>query len=217
MPRCASTAAAPASRRASASRGRSPKRSISTTPSNGRRRSRGATAMSACSAFPISPSISGSPPICSRRRLKAIIPWEGFADLYRDALYHGGILSLFMTNWYTAHMLHHLLGRASRQHAGRLAGQHAAFLAAQQSRQRRVSRRAGAVGQDRRADVLASATGRAWACICAAIPKPSCARRRRTRSCASISARMCIRSIPRTAGAIRSASSITGSRASTTA
>jgi len=47
--------------------------------------------------------------------LKAIIPWEGFADLYRDALYHGGILSLFMTNWYTAHLLHHVLGRASQQ------------------------------------------------------------------------------------------------------
>jgi uncharacterized protein len=46
--------------------------------------------------------------------LKALIPWEGFADLYRDALYHGGILSLFMTNWYTAHLLHHLLGRASQ-------------------------------------------------------------------------------------------------------
>ena len=47
--------------------------------------------------------------------LKAIIPWEGFADLYRDALYHGGILNLFMTNWYTAHLLHHVLGRASQQ------------------------------------------------------------------------------------------------------
>ena len=46
--------------------------------------------------------------------LKAIIPWEGFADLYRDALYHGGLLSLFMTNWYTAHLLHHKLGRASQ-------------------------------------------------------------------------------------------------------
>jgi len=46
--------------------------------------------------------------------LKAIIPWEGFADIYRDALYHGGILSLFMTNWFTAHMLHHTLGRASQ-------------------------------------------------------------------------------------------------------
>ena len=46
--------------------------------------------------------------------LKAIIPWEGFADLYRDALYHGGILNVFMTNWYTAHMLHHALGRPSQ-------------------------------------------------------------------------------------------------------
>src|SRR5215471_15963432 len=40
--------------------------------------------------------------------LKAIMPWEGFADLYRDALYHGGILSVFMTNWFTAHLLHHM-------------------------------------------------------------------------------------------------------------
>jgi uncharacterized protein len=47
--------------------------------------------------------------------LKAIIPWEGFADIYRDALFHGGILSVFMTNWFTAHLLHHTLGRASRQ------------------------------------------------------------------------------------------------------
>jgi len=46
--------------------------------------------------------------------LKAIMPWEGFADLYRDALYHGGILSLFMTNWFTAHLLHHTLGRAAQ-------------------------------------------------------------------------------------------------------
>ena len=46
--------------------------------------------------------------------LKAIIPWEGFADIYRDALYHGGILNVFMTNWFTAHLLHHKLGRASR-------------------------------------------------------------------------------------------------------
>jgi uncharacterized protein len=46
--------------------------------------------------------------------LAAIIPWEGFADIYRDALYHGGLLSVFMTNWVTAHTMHHLLGRASR-------------------------------------------------------------------------------------------------------
>ena len=48
--------------------------------------------------------------------LKAIIPWEGFADLYRDALFHGGILSLFMPNWYVAHLMHHVVGRASRHH-----------------------------------------------------------------------------------------------------
>ena len=46
--------------------------------------------------------------------LKAIIPWEGFADLYRDALFHGGVLSLFMPNWFVAHLMHHLVGRASR-------------------------------------------------------------------------------------------------------
>ena len=48
--------------------------------------------------------------------LKAIIPWEGFADIYRDALFHGGILCLFMTNWFTAHLIHHLVGRASQIH-----------------------------------------------------------------------------------------------------
>src|SRR6266853_2320221 len=47
--------------------------------------------------------------------LHAIIPWEGFADLYRDALFHGGILSVFMTNWFTANLMHHTVGRASRQ------------------------------------------------------------------------------------------------------
>jgi hypothetical protein len=46
--------------------------------------------------------------------LAAIMPWEGFADIYRDALYHGGLLSVFMTNWFTAHLLHHTQGRASR-------------------------------------------------------------------------------------------------------
>ncbi len=47
--------------------------------------------------------------------LKAIIPWEGFADIYRDALFHGGILSVFMTNWFTAHLMHHTVGRAGQQ------------------------------------------------------------------------------------------------------
>src|SRR5450631_147671 len=46
--------------------------------------------------------------------LKAIIPWEGFADLYRDALFHGGILNQFMPNWFVTHLCHHLIGRAYR-------------------------------------------------------------------------------------------------------
>jgi putative CocE/NonD family hydrolase len=44
--------------------------------------------------------------------LKAIIPWEGAADMYRDLAYHGGIFCFgFLTNWYNNHMAHHLLGR----------------------------------------------------------------------------------------------------------
>lgn len=46
--------------------------------------------------------------------LKAIMPWEGFADIYRDALFHGGILNVFMTNWITAHTMHHVMGRAAQ-------------------------------------------------------------------------------------------------------
>lgn len=44
--------------------------------------------------------------------LKAIIPWEGAADMYRDLAYHGGIFCLgFIGNWYNNHMAHHLLGK----------------------------------------------------------------------------------------------------------
>ncbi len=44
--------------------------------------------------------------------LKAMIPWEGAADMYRDFGYHGGIFSFqFVVNWYSNHMAHHLLGK----------------------------------------------------------------------------------------------------------
>ncbi|MFN7086265.1 MAG: CocE/NonD family hydrolase [Burkholderiales bacterium] len=44
--------------------------------------------------------------------LKAIMPWEGRADQYRDQAYHGGIFSLgFVSNWIATHTAHHLLGR----------------------------------------------------------------------------------------------------------
>ena len=149
--------------------------------------------------------------------LKAIMPWEGFADIYRDALFHGGILSVFMTNWFTAHLMHHTIGPRLAAPAGRLADQHAVALAAQQPRQRRACAARRRSGTGSRCRCSRSATGPAWRCICAATPKPSCARPRSTRSCASTPARTCIRSTPRRAGAISFASSTTGSRASTTA
>lgn len=46
--------------------------------------------------------------------LKAIIPWEGYSDLYRDALYHGGIFNQFMAQWFVTHLAHHLIGRSYR-------------------------------------------------------------------------------------------------------
>src|ERR1019366_4556879 len=43
--------------------------------------------------------------------LKAIIPWEGWGDCYRDASFHGGIFQLYyLATWYATQMAHHLLG-----------------------------------------------------------------------------------------------------------
>ncbi|MCC7485918.1 MAG: CocE/NonD family hydrolase [Burkholderiales bacterium] len=45
--------------------------------------------------------------------LKAIIPWEGRADLYRDQAFHGGIFAMgFLSNWVAANIAHNLIGRA---------------------------------------------------------------------------------------------------------
>ena len=44
--------------------------------------------------------------------LKAIMPWEGRADQYRDQCFHGGIFAMgFIGNWWLTHTAHHLLGR----------------------------------------------------------------------------------------------------------
>ena len=46
--------------------------------------------------------------------LKAIMPWEGWADAYRDSAYHGGIFGLyFIATWTATHIAHHLLGKPS--------------------------------------------------------------------------------------------------------
>jgi len=44
--------------------------------------------------------------------LKAIMPWEGRADQYRDQAYHGGIFaSGFLVQWWYLQAAHHLLGK----------------------------------------------------------------------------------------------------------
>jgi predicted acyl esterase len=46
--------------------------------------------------------------------LAAIIPWEGFNDNYRDATYHGGILSEFMKRWATIQVFNVQYGLGAR-------------------------------------------------------------------------------------------------------
>jgi predicted acyl esterase len=44
--------------------------------------------------------------------LKAIFPWEGRADQYRDQAYHGGIFAIgFLSTWHSMQTANHLLGR----------------------------------------------------------------------------------------------------------
>ena len=44
--------------------------------------------------------------------LKAIMPWEGRADQYRDQAYHGGIFAMgFIAQWANSTAAHHLLGK----------------------------------------------------------------------------------------------------------
>ena len=103
------------------------------------------------------------------------MPWEGFADIYRDALYHGGILSVFMTNWFTAHLMHHTQGRASQHLPDAWQTNTMWHWLHNNLDSGALARRAGAVGQDHRADATRSATGPALRCICAATPRRSCA------------------------------------------
>jgi len=40
--------------------------------------------------------------------LKAIVPWEGFTDFYRDGAYHGGIPNSFVHGWFKYRILRNL-------------------------------------------------------------------------------------------------------------
>jgi uncharacterized protein len=55
--------------------------------------------------------------------LKAMIPWEGAADMYRDFAFHGGIFSFgFAVNWFHNQMANHLLGRPQTASTDAFAG-----------------------------------------------------------------------------------------------
>ncbi len=58
--------------------------------------------------------------------LAAMIPWEGFADFYRDLSRHGGILSEFPANWYTRQVESVQYGRGSRSPVNPSTGRHVA-------------------------------------------------------------------------------------------
>ena len=108
--------------------------------------------------------------------LKAIIPWEGFADIYRDALFHGGILCLFMTNWYTAHCC--ITCSAVRRSRFRTPGRtNTLQFWSSNNLDSGAFHGAQAEWDKITVPLSRSATGRASGCICAATPKASCARR----------------------------------------
>ena len=141
--------------------------------------------------------------------LKAIMPWEGAADQYRDLLYHGGIFALASSA--TGSPAHGAPSARPRRRAQprRVPEQPAVDDDAQRPRLRRFKsqRRAGTASRCRS---TASATGAASRCICAATPRASCAPHRSTRSCASTPARTSTRSTARRAGRTSCAGSTTG-------
>ena len=57
------------------------------------------------------------------RGLKAIIPWEGFIDMYRDPSYHGGILNEFPKKWAAIQAVTVQYGLGSRARKHPLTGQ----------------------------------------------------------------------------------------------
>lgn len=54
--------------------------------------------------------------------LKAICPFEGFADFYRDAFRHGGILCTFIKRWYPVQVVNVQHGLGERARTSRVTG-----------------------------------------------------------------------------------------------
>ena len=57
------------------------------------------------------------------KHLAAICTWEGFADFYRDATHHGGILSTFFANWYDMQVKTVQYGCGERGRRSRVTGE----------------------------------------------------------------------------------------------
>ena len=103
-----------------------------------------------------------------------------------------------MTNWFTAHLMHHMLGRASQHRCPTRWKSDTLHRWLHDNLDSGALR--GAQAQWDKITVpmyLGRQLDRHRRCICAAIPKPSCARPRSTRSCASTPAATCTRSTPR--------------------
>ena len=150
--------------------------------------------------------------------LKAIIPWEGFADLYRDALFHGGMFERVHDQLvHRAHDASPARPRLAR--AARRAGQINTLLCWLRNSLDTGALRGAQAQWDKITVPLF--TRRQLVRHGAASARQHRSLHARgvasTRSCASTPARTCTRSTPRKAAPISSASSITGSRASTTA
>jgi uncharacterized protein len=142
--------------------------------------------------------------------LKAIMPWEGRADQYRDQCYHGGIFAMgFIGNWWLTHTAHHLLGRPRAYNPDAFHNDLMWNVMRHDLDSNGGASRARA-GIKSRCRSIPSATGVASRCTCAATPRVTCSPRPSTRSSASTLARTSTRSIRRKAARTSFGGSTTG-------
>ncbi|MDX3910596.1 MAG: CocE/NonD family hydrolase [Sphingobium sp.] len=81
--------------------------------------------------------------------LKAICPFEGASDFYREAIRHGGILSTFLQRWYPVQVVNGQHGLGSRARKSRMTGEGIAGdidLSDEELEQRRVDIHANVLG-----------------------------------------------------------------------
>ena len=169
------------------------------------------------------------------KHLAAMCAWEGASDFYREFAYHGGILSTFLANWFDMQVKTVQYGLGERGARSSVTGEPAcgdvtlsdAELAKNRMRSRAatcsrirwptsITKLARRFGKNSKSRSCPREIGAVKVCICAATPKPSCARLR-NRSGSSCTASSTGRiSTPIMAVRCRSASSTTSSKGSRT-